>query len=523
MGQERLNAPQQTKSEREALEERIRLLEEQKYLEENLPHLYGWPWYQWAWDYFQSTNRYNFLVAANQASKSSTQIRKCIHWATETTLWPKLWSRKPTQFWYLYPSLEVASSEWEEKWVKEFMPREALKDHPKYGWKEEWKQGKIHRILFNTGVTVYFRSYEQDVSNLQTSSVFAIFCDEELPVHLYSELNARISAATVRGYWHMCFTATLGQTMWRLTMEEKGTQHELFKNAFKLNVSLYDCKQYMDGTPGPWTDEMIDEVKESCATDAEVQRRVYGRFVVDADLKYPSFSRKLNTKPGHMLPKNWLIWAGIDYGSGGANGHPAGIAFVATNQEFTKGRVFKAWRGDKIQTDAGAIIEKYLELRGKMKPVGEFYDHQCRDLYTIATSRKPAIPLQKAEKGQDTGSTLLNTLFKQQMLELYSDDDEVMKAVIEFESVKTTTPKQKAQDDLIDAIRFAVTKIPWDFTKAKKTKGKEKEEPKTERERYWAEQRDKKLGIDLIEADIDLANEAFDYQGDDGFGGFIDD
>lgn len=507
------------RTEREILEERILLLERQAQLEADLPHLYGWPWYEWAWRYFTSTNRYNFLCAANQCSKSSTQIRKCIHWATETTLWPKLWKRKPTQFWYLYPSLEVCTAEWFEKWVKEFMPKGEMKDDPKYGWTAEFKQKKIHAVHFNSGVTVYFRSYEQAVSNLQTSSVFAIFCDEELPVELYSELNARISAASIRGYWHMCFTATLGQEMWRLCMEERGTKHETFKNALKIQVSLYDCKVYMDGSEGPWTDEMIQETIDACSTDAEVQRRVFGKFVIDTDKQYPSFSRKENLVEEHKLPKSWLIYTGVDIGSGGGSGHPAGIIFVGVKPDFTAGRVFLGWRGDKIATTAGDILDHYMILKAAMKPVGEFYDHQSRDFYAIAQGRRPAVPFQKAEKGQETGRVLLNTLFKNGMLKIY-ETPELMKLVLELEGLKNDVNKSHAKDDLIDALRFAVAKVPWDFSAAvKKKKGRPEAEPKTEREKAWAEQKEKKGGIDLIEAEIDLANEVFDYGMDDEFGG----
>lgn len=505
---------ERTFTERELLEEKERLLHQERVLLENLPHLYGWKWYPWAWDFFNSTNRYNFLCAANQITKSSSQIRKCINWATDDNLWPKLWDRKPTQFWYVYPSLDVATTEFEEKWVKEFLPRGPCKEAGRYAWKAVYRQGKIHAIEFESGVTVYFKSYEQSGINLQTSSVFALFCDEEMPVELYPEFNARISSANVRGYFHMVFTATLGQEMWRLTIEEKG-QAELFKNAAKWQISLWDCKKYKDGTDSAWTDEYIAEVVAGCANDAEVQRRCYGRFVIDVDRKYPSFTRKGNLVKGHPLPKSWLIYTGVDIGSGGAGGHPGAIAFVGVNPEFTMGRVFKGWRGDGITTTAGSILEMYLQMRDKMKPVGQFYDWQSRDFRTIADSRH--VPFQMADKGQDSGAALLNSLFKLEMLKVYEDEPELMKLVLELEALKSSTPKSKAKDDFIDALRFAVTKIPWDFKAAYKKAGLLKKEKvyHSDRERYWAHRKDekKRAGLDLIESEIDLANEAYDYGG----------
>lgn len=503
--------------EKARIEARIRLLEQQKSMEEGLPHLYGWPWYQWAWDFFTSTNRFNLLCAANQISKSSTQIRKCIHWATAVDLWPKLWRMKPTQFWYFYPTFDVATAEFHEKWKKEFLPRGEWKDHAVYGWKEEIRNKQIYAIYFNSGVTVYFKSYEQKAENLQTASVYAMFCDEECPEELYPEIVSRISAATIRGYFHLCFTATLGQEFWRLAIEEKDKRYETFQKALKLQVSLYMCKQYMDGSPGPWTDELIEERIEACADDAEVQRRVFGKFVVDKNRKYGSFSRKVNLLPAHPLPKDWLIYAGVDIGSGGESGHPAAIAFVGVRTDFTEGRVFKGWRGDKILTTAGDILDQYVKLRGKMKPVAQYYDSQARDFGTIAGSRK--IPFLKADKGQDRGENTLNTLFKLGMLGIY-DEPELLKLVLELESVRRTTGKSDAKDDFIDALRFAVMCIPWDFEKARKrklNKGKADEEATlSDRERFrrGLDKKDNK-GIDLIEAEIDLANEAYGYYDED--------
>ena len=122
----------QTVSEKRAY---LKALKEREKLRVGLPHLYGWPWYPWAKEFFQSTNNLNFLVAANQCSKSSTMIRKVIHWATEKDIWPKLWPTVPKQFWYFYPTFDVSTAEWREKWVKEFMPAGDYKDDPKYGWK----------------------------------------------------------------------------------------------------------------------------------------------------------------------------------------------------------------------------------------------------------------------------------------------------------------------------------------------------------------------------------------------------
>jgi len=196
----------------EALQIEKRSLSEKIILQEELPFLFGWKWYDWARKFYESTNRNNLLCAANQISKSSTMIRKCINWATDKTLWPKLWRKPPKQFWYFYPTSTQASVEWETKWP-EFMPNGSMKEDETYGWRSIYKNKEIYAIYFKSGVTVYFKSYAQKATALQTCTVEAIYCDEECPVDLYDELMFRTTA--VRGYFNTAFTATLGQELWR--------------------------------------------------------------------------------------------------------------------------------------------------------------------------------------------------------------------------------------------------------------------------------------------------------------------
>ena len=492
----------QTVSEKRAY---LKALKEREKLRVGLPHLYGWPWYPWAKEFFQSTNNLNFLVAANQCSKSSTMIRKVIHWATEKDIWPKLWPTVPKQFWYFYPTFDVSTAEWREKWVKEFMPAGDYKDDPKYGWKAFFQTNKkISHVEFNSGVTLYFKSYDQQMSALQTSSVYAVFADEEMPEHLYHELNARIMAPTIRGYMHQVFTATLGLEIWRRVMEEVG-EHELFPQAAKWHVTLYDCLKYEDGSVTPWTEDYIEERKALCKNQAEIDRRIMGRFVLDTDRKYSAFNRGSNLATGHKLPRNWLTYAGVDCGSGG-KAHPAAIVFVSVNPQFTKGRVFLGWRGDEEDTASADILDMFQTLKGKQKLVAQYYDHQSRDFYIIASRRGE--PFSPANKSQEFGVGLLNSLFKNDMLKVY-ESVELMKLVIELESVRSSTPKSNAKDDFIDALRFAVALIPWDFSvvdSSGKTSQSKKKKMDPREAYYLGLDRPKNDGLDLLAAEFDEAN-----------------
>jgi phage terminase large subunit-like protein len=460
----------QRKTKAQLLAEELVLREKQQELVEGLPHLYGWPWYSWAREYCESTNKTNLLVAANQISKSSTNIRKCIDWATDKKKWPLLWRARPTQFWYMYPSLEVASIEYRTKWVPEFLPRGRFKDHPVYGWTPELEKNSIKAIHFNSGLSVYFKSYSMSSTNLQTATVYANFSDEEMPEEIYGEVRARLNATD--GYFHMVFTATIGQDFWRRAMEPGSKEEELFPEAWKRCVSLYDCLKYENGDDTPWTLERIARIEAQCATKNEILKRVYGRFVKSEGLLYPAFDVSVNMHKKEKIPKDWLIYTGVDPGSGGESGHPAAIVFVAVKPDFSFGRIFRGWRGDKIQTTTSDILAKHTEMKlmGRpgvpedriLRPVGQFYDWQAKDFFVLASRAQESF--QPADKNRERGVQLLNTLFKNKMLAIDENDPELQKLVIELCSLVGSTPKSHAKDDFIDGVRFATTNIPWDFS-----------------------------------------------------------
>lgn len=444
------------------------LLREKLRLKEGLPHLYGMPWYEWAWDFFKTENHEAFLVAANQVSKSSTHIRKFIDWATDTKEWLRRWPCLsimpipiPNQFWYLYPTADVATIEFETKWMP-FLPKGEFKDHPIYGWKDNYEKGKIKSLAFNSGVTIYFKTYAQNVQDLQSGSVFLLGFDEELPEELLSELQARLNGTD--GYFSGVFTATLGQDYWRKTMEPETTDEELHANAWKRSVSLYDCEFYRDGTPSPWTPEKIARAVARCPNKTERRRRIDGRFAVSGGRKYYAFEREKNvvkpffTKP----PADWHIYEGVDIGSGGENNHPAAICFIAVRPDFKFGAVFKGWRGDGVVTTSGDIFLKHRDLKGEMVLNAQVYDHQAKDFDTIATRNND--PFTKAQKGHDAGESLLNTLFRHGILVIFGNDPELSKCAVEFSSLLKATPKTKAKDDFTDTVRYASMAVPWDLS-----------------------------------------------------------
>jgi phage terminase large subunit-like protein len=412
----------------------------------------------------------------------------------------------------LYPTQKQVNAEFETKW-KQFLPRNGYEFDSEFGWEVEKDSKKnIIAIHFRSGVHVYFKTYSQNENALQSGTVDALFCDEELPFELYSELMFRISASS--GYFHMVFTATLGQEEWRRAMEPKDADDEFLPGAFKKTVSLYDAMHYEDGTASHWTAEKIAEVRARCSTQQEIDKRVYGRFVVLGGRKCEAFDIKRHMRAHHPIPRSWLIYGGADPGSGGDAGHPAAICFVAVRPDYRAGRVFMGWRGDGITTTSGDVVDKYIEMK-KSKNLfctGQYYDWADKDFWVIADRKGEHF--EKAEKGHEAGEEILNTLFKNDMLLIY-DDSELGKLGGEISSLLRSTPKNKAKDDFYDALRYTVTKIPWDFSFVGGELADQPESPQEVltpmqievRERRQRFMEGESSGDDEIDAEIDAFNE----------------
>lgn len=456
------------------LTEKLRLLEKKRELTVGLPHKFLHPFYQWQIDFINTRKKHSLLVAANQTGKSVANVVKLITWATEKDMWPRLWPKKtPNLFWYLYPSQDIINTEFETKW-RLYLPKGDFKSDDKYGWDVIKSGSDIVGISFKSGIRVEFKSYGQKLMNVQAVTLYAVFTDEELPFEFYPELKSRLNATD--GYFSMVFTATLGQEEWRCATEEKG-ERETFVEAFKKNVSLYDCCFYPDGSEGHYTETRIRQIINSYPTDAEVQRRVYGRFVVSDGLIYQSFSPKVNIKPQYAIPDTWKTIVAMDMGSGGKRNHKAAIVFLAISPDYKKGAIFKGWKGaDNVVTTEKSVIDKYIELKQGINVNIAYYDYAAKDLFRIAQNH--GIVLNKAEKGHDIGEGIVNTLFKNNMLDIF-DIPELKPLIRELMSVKADTPKHMRDDDYVDCVRYAAVTVNWNFKSIDDTKIIEK--PKDDR------------------------------------------
>jgi phage terminase large subunit-like protein len=497
---------------REKLISKAKKLQAQKANKElmnSLPHKFKIKPYQWQLDYWASTNRMKFVCSGNQVGKSSAQIIHAIDLATDETKWKKFFPKRPPQvFWYIYPSKGKVQEEFQEKWIKEFLPKGSMTTHQVYGWKEFKVDNEFAGIRFNNGISIYFKSWGQD---LQAGTVDAVFADEELPVKIFPELQMRLTATF--GIFSMVFTATLNQKLWFDVIEKVGKRGEKFPEAFKKQVSMeFDCRFFADGSPSHFTEEVVNKKKNSMPNQAEIDRRIHGRFVASEGRKFKSFNKIVNVKPRTQTPSNWEFYGGVDVGTGG-DGHPPAISIVAIKPDMKYGKLIKFWKGnDGSNYNSSQVLNRYIEMTAELVMTNNYYDWHSKEFKLRAD--EAGIPFNKAEKGHDFGDDLLNTLFKNRMLDL-EECEQVEDLIQEFETLKHETPKTIAEDDGIDSLRYAVSKIPWDFvditTAFIELVEKEKEEVLDERQKNAVEFAKKLQREEFNEKEWDYETEIDEY------------
>lgn len=512
-------------SEQQAEQQR---LDAQEYFEENLPFYirkdfkscYAHKLYQWQTDFLINKKLLALLTAANQIGKSSIQIIKCLNQGYRTDLWPYWFpKRKPTTFIYMYPESKLATMEFEEKWVKQYLPRGPMINDPRYGWKANYDKGNIESITLATGVTIYFRFYSQAPKSIQAATADAVFFDEEPPEAHYDEIMVRTQARQAQGsgFISIVFTATLGQQYLYDAMERQGTPDEKFVNAWKRQISVYDCLFYADGTPSEiWSKNYIEkELIPKYRDPREIQRRIFGRFVKSSGLVFYEFQIDRNTEDyGATNIEDWSLYLGMDFGCGGEHGHSSAISVIAVDPTMSEARQITSWHSEKKRMTQGDLLEEFKKMISDGKMYFSSADWMATDLFELAN--REGLTINKAEKSHEIGINMLNTLFKAERFKIWTGDGSGhnYQAVREFSSVSEETNKRHRIDDSCDASRYAIAATPMRLTGIeaanKMTKQEEKLHPRMAFYRGVDRKDDPMMFDDEFQSEIDDTIRAFE-------------
>lgn len=442
---------------------RLKLLEEKKKLRDELPHLYGYKSYPWTTEFLNSTNKMVLMTKGNQVGGSSAQIRKCIHWATDPYIRKEVFKKEPHEqlvFLYFMPTLKLFAREFHTKWIPQFMPRGKQRESGPYSWRADYDNKKLEYINFiefpQANTLILCISYTGDIhGSMQALSPICIFADEEMPTNVYPEVAARLSATG--GWFHMNCTPTRGEKLW-----DDAFNGDKFPGAHKMRVSQYDCIKFEDGSPGVHSFEKIKAFEMSLPSERDIAVRVHGRFEKLEGLVYDAFDIKVNSKPLEI--DSPYYYAGIDYGSGG-KGHASAIVIIAVSSDFKAARIHNFWKGNNFErTTCDDVIKKYIEMSKGLNITSAFYDWAAADLATIAS--RIGLSLQKANKDKKKGSATLNSLFKNCMLEV-PDTEENLELIQELNKHRHDVPDRFAENHGIDALRYCIVDVPWDYSDIK--------------------------------------------------------
>jgi phage terminase large subunit-like protein len=472
-------------SESQRLRRKIAIEKKLQRTKESLPHLYGIDWYPFQKEFLETTKEVQFLCCANQIGKSTVLCAKLVKYATDQGLWGELWQDKPDTFAYLLPNQRLHNENARTKWAS-VLPQNEFKDDEYWGWDFDKRGRDFRGITFRNGVKILFLSYGQNIHCLQNLTCHVVAFDEEPDWEIVPEVQTRTESIKVArpniknawgGFKMFAFTATKSQNFFREVLEETGPKERWpvsQGNVWKKTVSLFDCQKHVSGKDSVWTTEKIHSIIKSLPTEAEIARRVYGRFQASESLVYPQYTRAGNNIDYVPPLPGYNYYAGIDYGSGGT-AHPSSIVFVAVNPEYTKAYVTDVWLGDDGQlTTCSDVIEKYRSMIKGRNVVQAFYDWGAKDLHTFAM--RAGLTLSRANKDHKIGEDTLNGLFKHEMLWICDTDYYSNILCTQLTTFVKKAKSKKVFDDAIDALRYAVSSIPWDFSNAGKVTHEEQAE-----------------------------------------------
>lgn len=161
------------------------------------------------------------------------------------------------------------------------------------------------KIRHSSGVesTLYFRSYEQGRSNLQSATVSIMYLDEEPPDLVMGELKARLTATN--GLMFMAFTplngmTSLVQSFW------KSTDPDMFLVCMSIEES-----GHMDAAA-------LRAVKKrySSLSSSERKARLHGEPSMGSGAIFPFEDKDLSGFIPDPVPDHWQYLNAMDFGRG---------------------------------------------------------------------------------------------------------------------------------------------------------------------------------------------------------------
>ena len=301
----------------------------------------------------------------------------------------------------------------------------------------EASYSKSLRVLtLKNGSTVEFMSYEQDTEKFAGTSRHFVHYDEEPPLHIFNECNARL-VDTDGSYW-ISMTPVEGLT-W--TYEKI---FEPWEDKTDPNIGVVVA----DMLDNPYITKEASERYLSGLDDDERKAREHGTYVQLGGLVYKTFQKDTHVIPIFLPPKDWTWYCSLDHGYN----NPTAVLWHAVSP-LNYVVTFDEWYyNEKTLDEVAAAIHAKNEAHGK-KP--DFY---CAD---------PAISQRSAHNG-----TSIQTEYAVRGIYFALGNNDVLIGVAKVQNylkvdVSTGIPRYQITENCANYIN-EMTKLRWKTFASKK-------------------------------------------------------
>lgn len=248
--------------------------------------------------YFHNIDKHGRLyIGGNRSGKSYAAVAEDVWWLTNTHPYidtPELPVRGrvvTVDFTYGLEQIILPL-------FKILLPKSELIDG---SWEASYSKS-LRTLTLANGSTVEFMSYEQDTEKFAGTSRHFVHYDEEPPLHIFNECNARL--VDTNGYYWVSMTPVEGLTWTFEKIYEPGTEGK-DKNIGVVEADMLD---------NPHITPEAAELYLSGLDEDERKAREHGTYVQLGGLVYKRFNLERHVVEPYIPPKDWRWYCSLDHG-----------------------------------------------------------------------------------------------------------------------------------------------------------------------------------------------------------------
>lgn len=289
---------------------------------------------------------------------------------------------------------------------------------------------------------IEFKSSEQGRAALQGANIGGFLIDEQIPWEVFIEVLARCRK------WRLP-----GSRMMTLTPLEPFVElQDIYENQEKYP----DFKFYrMNTRYNTAIDSNFVNLISRTVQQEMIETRLVGAFAVYEGLIYKEFTKESICEP-FPLPKNWIVYRGIDLGWS----HATACVWVAKSFEDTY-YVFREY--NKTQTHIGEHLKAFAEDYDDRLVKGPTFIDSA-NAQVVKEMQLNGLECRGANKEVMTGIGVVQSLLRNKKLYIFSTCTDLISQMRQYvwDSKKCDSPKKETPQylcDCCDALRYVCNSL----------------------------------------------------------------